>query len=99
MIKVSIAIINRMEKMFPGIIATIQWYEALELPPCVFCRSPDTASAQAGVIGRTIHLQAATTKFRLTTGGFSQGIYVCNACGRQFGPTERHPREENLARS
>ena len=89
MIKVSESEIKHMEKQHPGITDQIWDFENTELPPCPVCGSTDTASVQVGVIGRTIYLAMATTKFKLYPNGNGKGIYFCNTCQVQFGPSRR----------
>jgi hypothetical protein len=42
--------------------------------------SDNTASVQVGVIGRTITMAAATSKFKLVANGPKPGTYFCQAC-------------------
>lgn len=88
MIKVDQATLDDMESRYPGIIAQIKRWEAKEIPPCPHCGSTDTADVQVGVIGRTINLTAATSKFHLTANGPRQGTCFCNACRKYFGPAD-----------
>ena len=89
MIKVSENTIKHMESQHPGITKQIWRFELQDIPPCPVCGSTDTASVQVGVIGRTIYLAAATTKFHLLPNGNNKGIYFCNVCKKQFGPKKR----------
>jgi hypothetical protein len=84
MIKISQKEIEIMEHRYPGIKEQIQHFEAMDLPACPICGSSDTASVQAGVIGRTILITAATTKFHLTPNYNGKGRYFCNVCKKQF---------------
>lgn len=86
MIKVSENEIRHMEKQHPGITEQIRDFENMEIPQCTKCGSTDTASIQVGVIGRTMYLAMATTKFKLFPNGNGKGIYFCNTCKVQFGP-------------
>jgi len=54
------------------------------LPQCPRCGSKDTADVQCGIIGRTINIAAATTRFKLIPNGPAPGKYFCNACDEFF---------------
>lgn len=84
MIKVSQEEIETMEHRYPGIKEQIQHFETMDLPACPICGLNDTASVQAGVIGRTILITAATTKFHLMPNYNGKGRYFCNVCKKQF---------------
>jgi hypothetical protein len=83
MLKVDEFWLREAEKLYPGIRRSIAYYEGLDLPPCPTCGAVDTASVSAGIVGRSIHVAAATTKMRLLPDGHSE-LYYCNACGRYF---------------
>jgi hypothetical protein len=74
-LKIDQATIDQMENAYPGIAEQIRQFNAAEFLACPHCASPDTASVQVGVIGRTINLCAATTKFHLRANG-SPGDYI-----------------------
>lgn len=84
MIKISQEEIEIMEHRYPGIKEQIQHFEAMDLPACPICGSDDTASVQAGVIGRTVLISAATTKFHLMANYNGKGKFFCNICKKQF---------------
>ncbi len=84
MLKVSQEAIDQMERQRPGMREMIEHYEAATYPPCQHCQSDHTAAVGVGVIGRTIDLSAATTKFKLVGNGPKSGDYFCNDCGRYF---------------
>ena len=84
MLKVSEQWLRDVEERYPGIRGTIDRYEALNLPPCPTCGSADTAAVSAGIVGRSIHVCASTTKIRLLPNGVPEDYY-CNACKRYFG--------------
>ncbi len=84
MLKIGNKELDRLEKNYPGIGETIRHFEEAMLPVCSRCRSEDTASLQCGIIGRTIHLAGATTKFKLIANGPKPGEYFCNACNEFF---------------
>jgi len=71
--------LRELEKRYKGIIEQIDRYESAELPACPKCQSSDMAQVGVGVIGRTINIAAATTKFHLTPNG-ADGKYFCNSC-------------------
>jgi hypothetical protein len=76
--------LDRLEEEYPGIGETIRHFEEATLPVCSRCRSEDTASVQCGVVGRTIKIACATTKFRLIANGPAPGKYFCNRCKEFF---------------
>ena len=76
--------IERLELIYPGIKDQILWFENAILPVCSYCTSEDTADVQIGIIGRTINICAATTKFKLINYGPRPGRYFCNTCRRFF---------------
>ena len=65
MLKVTEEKLQEIESHYPGIIESIASFEEMELPPCSICSSGSTALVQCGVIGRTISISNATTKFKL----------------------------------
>ena len=73
-----------MEEGYPGVKENINWFEKADLPRCSRCGSDDTATVQCGIIGRTINIVAATTKFHLLANGPKPGEYFCNACRKYF---------------
>lgn len=84
MLKIDKAAFDKMESQHPGLGETIMQFEGASLPACSFCRSGDTANVQCGVIGRTIYLATATTKFKLIANGPKPGHYFCNTCSEFF---------------
>lgn len=84
MLKIDEATLGEMERQHPGIRQAIMRFESADLPPCPRCTSDDTADVQVGVIGRTIYLGAATTKFKLIANGPKPGQYFCHQCGEYF---------------
>ena len=83
MLKVDAAFMQQAEKLYPGFRETLDYYEALDLPHCPRCGSSDTAAVSAGLVGRSMHLAAATTKIKLLPNG-RPGSYYCNACSQFF---------------
>ena len=68
-----------MEKNYPGIKKQINHFEKAKLPRCSHCKSRRTADVQVGIIGRTIYIAGATTKFKLIPNGPSMYfIYSVN---------------------
>ena len=76
--------LNQMEAQHPGIRETIVYFEEATVPACTRCGSSDTANVGCGVVGRTIYIASATTKFRLIPNSPAPGRYSCNACGKFF---------------
>lgn len=84
MLKIDQETITRLEKNRPAIGESIRHYDGEALPVCARCASKDTASVHCGIVGRTISLAAATTKFKLIPNGPRPGEYFCNACKEFF---------------
>jgi hypothetical protein len=76
--------LDHLEKKYPGIGETILYFENATLPACSGCTSTDTAQVGCGIIGRTIKIAAATTKFKLIPNGPAPGKYFCNTCNTFF---------------
>ncbi len=72
-----------------GIRETILRFEEAILSPCPSCGADSTADVQCGIIGRTINIAAATTKFKLVPNGPRPGRYFCNSCQTFFDPGHR----------
>ncbi len=85
MLKIDKITLDKMESQRAGIKAQILSYDSKELPACPQCGANDTAEVIFGIIGRTIHIAAATTKVQLEPNATSLGAYFCNACGKYFG--------------
>ncbi len=84
MLKVKASVIAAMEKQYPGIREEILRFDNASLPACPRCGSTDTADVQIGLIGRTINIVSATTKFKLVPNGPAPGKYFCNVCDKFF---------------
>ena len=84
MLKVNQSTLIDLEEKYPGITKQIMRFENAQLPACTNCKSDNTADVQVGIIGRTINIAAATTKFRLIPNGPKPGDYFCNDCGKYF---------------
>ena len=85
MLKIDPARLVKMEKDYPGITHDINRFERMNLPRCSYCGSSDTASVQCGLIGRTIAIFGATTKFKLVANGPLPFNCFCNDCEMYFG--------------
>lgn len=86
MIKVSQETIASVELDHPGITEQIWRFENMVMPPCPYCGSGDIASVQVGIIGRTIDIATATTKFHLIANAArtSYRPYFCLSCRKYF---------------
>ncbi len=78
--------LEEIERQYPGLRETVHHCEEAALPSCAHCGSADTAAVGIGIVGYSIHLAAATTKYKLLANGPAPGAYFCNACERFFGP-------------
>ena len=88
-IKTSNESLREAEAMYPGFRKNLDYYEALDLPPCPTCNSTNTAKVSAGLVGRSIALAAATTKIKLVPNGHPADFH-CGDCSRFFdSPTQR----------
>jgi hypothetical protein len=73
------------EEQYPGITEQIREFKEMELPSCPHCGSGDTASVQAGVIGRTMRISASTRKIKLVLNRTDEmGRYFCNNCKKYY---------------
>jgi hypothetical protein len=84
MLKVNKKALNKMESNYPGIGKTITFFERANVPSCPHCGSEDTANVGCGLVGRSIHIAGATTKFKLIPNGPKPGEYFCNPCEKFF---------------
>lgn len=84
MLKVDRKTLDELEKQHSGVVEQIMRFENAQLPSCPHCNSNDTADVQVGVIGRTISIAAATTKFKLIPNAPKLGNYFCNQCEKYF---------------
>ena len=85
MLKVSKERLDEMETQHKGVVKTIMRFENADLPPCPHCQSANTADVQVGLVGRTMAIAGATTKFHLLANGPKPGRYYCNDCKQYFG--------------
>jgi len=84
MLKINEKTLDHLEKQYPGIRKSILDREKATLPVCSRCGSHDTAVVNCGMVGRTINIAAATTKFKLVPNGPKSGDYFCNTCEQCF---------------
>lgn len=83
-LKIDKETLDHMEKQYPGIGKTILYFEKATLPVCSRCGSENTADVGCGIVGRTIYIAAATTKFKLIPNDPKPGKYFCNTCNEFF---------------
>lgn len=83
MLKVDKKWLEVVEKNYNGITKMVEKYENMDLPKCPYCNSSDTAVTNVGIVGRSINLASATTKFHLRPNG-KPGEYYCNNCKKYF---------------
>ncbi len=84
MLKIDKKELDQVEEDHPGIGKTIFYFEEATLPVCSHCGSANTADVGCGIIGRTINIAAATTKFKLIATGPAPGKSFCNTCSEFF---------------
>ncbi len=84
MLKLSKKELGELEKQHPDIKTTVFYFENAKLPVCPKCQSKDTAQVGRGIVGRSIAVSAATTKFKLLANGPKPGEYYCNSCEKFF---------------
>jgi hypothetical protein len=84
MLKIDKETLDQMEKSYPGLGETILHYEQAALPVCSRCGSKDTAAVGCGLVGRSMVVAAATTKFKLIPNGPPPGKHFCNTCNEFF---------------
>jgi hypothetical protein len=84
MLKVNNESLDWIEKQYPGIKTQIITFEQAKLPNCQNCGSSDTADVQVGIVGRSIYIASATTKFKLIANGPKPGNFYCNICEKYF---------------
>lgn len=77
--------VQDIEEAYPDITKQIRQFEEADLPPCLHCKSDDTAIVRAGVIGRSITIAASTRKLKLVPNKTEDmGTYFCNECKKYF---------------
>lgn len=86
-LKVNQAWMDKVEAKKPGFRKTVEWFEALEIPPCPACGSDLTAVCQAGLTSYSIHVAGATSKMQLMMNRSDhEGTYFCQDCRTFFDP-------------
>ena len=70
-------------------------YNAMDVPQCIHCGGPDTASVQCGVIGLTMALSAKCRKFKLFGNGPKIAEWYCNECKQFFNEDGTPPLSED----
>ena len=84
MLKISDERLSKLDSDYPGVRDFIVNLEAKTLPICPHCDCEDTAEVNVGVIGRTIAMAGATSRFKLIPNGPKPGEYFCNGCQSFF---------------
>lgn len=85
MLRISKKDLETLENKYVGISAQIMQFENATLKPCLHCKSDNTALVQVGIIGRTIHIAAATIRMKLVSNPRDRlGKFFCNGCGKFF---------------
>jgi transposase-like protein len=82
MLKIKESEFEKYENRYPGIMQEIMAFEKMSIPQCPNCQSDNTAKVLGGIIGRVIHIAAATTKAKLNPS--KPGPYYCNHCQTYF---------------
>jgi hypothetical protein len=85
MLKIQKSEIDALERCNPGTAAVIDRYENAKLPNCSACGSDNVAQVGVGIVGMSIRLVSATTKFRLHGNGPVPGKFYCWKCEQYFG--------------
>ena len=76
----------------------LERYNAMDVPPCIYCESPDTASVECGIIGLTMALSATCRKFKLIGNGPKLAKWYCNECEQFFNEDGTPPLSEDCER-
>jgi hypothetical protein len=84
MLKVKPSDLEGFERSHPGIRTQILRIESALLPACPACDSTNTADVEVGLVGRTLSIASATTKFHLVPYGPKPGDFFCRDCRRYF---------------
>ena len=84
MLKVTPERLEKLDADYPGLRDYVLELEAAVLPGCSLCGSDNTAQVNVGVIGRTIALAAATSRFKLVPNRPKPGAYFCHDCRSFF---------------
>ena len=73
----------------------LERYNATDVPQCIHCESPDTASVECGIIGLTMALSATCRKFKLIGNGPKLAAWYCNECKQFFNEDGTPPLPED----
>ena len=73
----------------------LERYNAMDVPQCIHCESPDTASVECGIIGLTMALSAKCRKFKLIGNGPKLAEWYCNECKQFFNEDGTPPLPED----
>ena len=73
----------------------LEQFNAMSVPQCIHCESPDTASVQCGVIRLTMALSANCRKFKLIGNGSKLAEWYCNECEQFFNEDGTPPLPED----
>mgnify|MGYP001254715082 CR=1 FL=1 len=73
----------------------LEQYNAMDVPQCIYCESPDTASVECGIIGLTMALSATCRKFKLIGNGPKPAEWYCNNCKKFFNEDGSEPLPED----
>ena len=73
----------------------LERYNATDVPQCIHCESPDTASVECGIIGLTMALSATCRKFKLIGNGPKLAEWYCNECEQFFNEDGTPPLPED----
>jgi len=84
MLKISEENLSKLDCDYPGVRDYLVKLEAKAMPECVHCDCEDTAEVNVGVIGRTIAMAQASSRFKLIPNGPKPGEYFCNGCRSFF---------------
>ena len=73
----------------------LERYNATDVPQCIHCESPDTASVECGIIGLTMALSAKCRKFKLIGNGPKLAEWYCNEYKQFFNEDGTPPLPED----
>lgn len=84
MLKLDEDAMQDLETQYPGICEQVMRFENARLPVCTRCGSADIAEVNVGIVGRTMAIASATSKFTLIPNGPKSGNYWCRSCNKFF---------------
>ena len=88
MLRIDEKTIAHVERQYSGFKEVLLRFESATLPAYPHCGSANTASVQVGLVGITINLAAATTKFKLVPNGPKPGNFFA-ICAMKFLPSNK----------